>query len=382
MAKELKKRYPGQDYTAPGYYFITIKTRDRKMLFGEVVGRSNCPLDGEARLVGNSTLPPTEGCPRMEYTPFGIEVVKAILDMPQIGVSAGLFRIDCFQVMPDHIHILFRIMEQLPHHLGMMITSFYTGCRDAFRELYNIPYDTKERGMTTALPYEGGDSYDPWGVCSARNGFAIRLFEEGYNDWAVIKRGQLDAYFKYIKDNCRRYILRKEYPNLFKKIWGKEILPGMRFNMLGNMFLLDKPEKLQVRISRFAVDAKCLVNGLEPLKPTYLLPKREKTEEEIQVAVRAYLGYARKGAVLVTPAISPGEKAIVKAAYEEGLFVIRLLLRGMSEVHKPDGASIDACAKGLLLELAPWEYDPTRKYTKETCEALNAIAGKIAGRKE
>jgi len=383
MSKELNKRYAGKDYSEPGYYFITVKAINRKAIFGRVVGSSKVPMP-EGREISliydRANMAADEGWPRMEFTTFGQKVYKEIWNMPKVGVCAGKFKIEQFQIMPDHIHFLFHITEKLPIHIGMLISSFYKGCRNAFREVYGIPLEVKER-ETHLLQNREADtsqqSYDPYGICSAANGYSIKLFEDGYNDWVVIKRGQLNAYFQYIKDNCRRLLLRKEHPNLFKKIWGKELLPGMRFNMLGNMFLLERPEKLQVRISRFIVEPSCLQNGLEPHHPTYSLPKRMKSETDIKNAIDAYLNHARKGAVLVTPSISPGEKAIVQAAYSEGLYVIRILLNGMSEVHKPDGASIDACSKGLLLELDPWGYDPTRKYTKANCEALNDIAGRL-----
>jgi len=416
MAKELKSRYWGKNYSEPGYYFITITTVERHKLFGSVVGGASLQNEGE---------------PHMAYSDFGEQVYQAIWEMPKVGVCAGKFRIDQFQIMPDHIHFLFRILEPLPIHLGELLSNFYTGCRTAFREVYGIPLEVEERkrvyarqhedvgvrgthpaqdkagsdgagtlalhedvavrgthptqdkdagdvgyngNIARALPYFGGTSFDPWGICSAGNGFAINLFAKGYNDWVVIKKGQLNAYFQYIKDNCRRYRLRELHPDLFKKLWGKELLPGIRFNMLGNMFLLQRPVKLQVRISRYVVEADCLEYGLEPRFPRYVLPKREKSEEDILKAIEPYLRRARKGAVLVTPAISPAEKQIVQAAYSQGLCVIHLLLQGMSEMHKPDGGHIDACAAGLLLELDPWGYDPTRKYTKPTCEALNDIA--------
>ena len=194
-----------------------------------------------------------------------------------------------------------------------------------------------------------------------------KLFEDGYNDGVVIRRGQLDAYFRYIRDNMRRLLLRQEHPDLFRKVWRKELIPGQSFDLIGNMFLLDWPWRIPVRISRYATDA----DGI------YLQPKRIKTDDEVRASIQPYLAEAEKGAVLVTPCISPAEQALVQAAYQKGLRVIMLSLNGFSPYHKPSGPHIDACARGLLLQIAPWPYNPNRQCTKPVCEMLNMLASQL-----
>lgn len=131
--------------------------------------------------------------------------------------------------------------------------------------------------------------------------------------------------------------------------------------MIGNMFLLDRPVRVAVRISRFATDA----------EGNYLYPKRLKTDEEIEEAIKPYLKQARSNAVLVTPCISPAEKAIVEAAYKEGLPVIMFCPNGFSEGYHPSDFHYEACSNGILLQLAPYKYDPNRKLSKPICEELN-----------
>ena len=94
--------------------------------------------------------------------------------------------------------------------------------------------------------------------------------------------------------------------------------------------------------------------------------------------VKEYLTAARQGAVLVSPAISPGEKIVMRAAFNERLPVIYLQENGFTELAKPSGARMDACARGQLLILAPWEHHNEKLVIRRgQCLMLNEIARRI-----
>ena len=85
--------------------------------------------------------------------------------------------------------------------------------------------------------------------------------------------------------------------------------------------------------------------------------------------------------MLVSPAISKGEKAIMRAAFEEGLPLIYLQENGFTDLAKPGGKRMDACAKGQLLILAPWEHHNEKIVIKRgQCLELNAMARVICER--
>ena len=75
--------------------------------------------------------------------------------------------------------------------------------------------------------------------------------------------------------------MKREHPDLFRVQRNVEAA-GFTFSAIGNRFLLDRPFRLQVQCSR------------------------SLTEEEIAAKVLGCLSAARQGAVLVSPAISPG----------------------------------------------------------------------------
>ena len=176
------------------------------------------------------------------------------------------------------------------------------------------------------------------------------LFARGYNDRLLMRKGQLDRWLQYLKDNPRRLLMKREHPDLFR-VQRNLLFGSMSFSAIGNRFLLQRPVKLQVQCSR------------------------SLTEEQIKQQVDHFLTAARQGAVLVSPAISPGEKAVMRAAFEEGLAIIILQENGFAELAKPSGRRMEACSRGQILILAPWEHHNEQITIKrDQCLSLNAMA--------
>ena len=157
----------------------------------------------------------------------------------------------------------------------------------------------------------------------------------------------------YIDDNPRRAAIKRHHPDYFK-IQRNVQAGGYTFAALGNTFLLQAPLLLQVQCTR------------------------KLTPEQISDTVRHFLDEASRGAVLVSPSISPGEKKVMRAAFEHGYPIIVLQENGFAPLAKPGGRRFDACAQGRLLLLAPWEYHNERRDIKRSqCHALNDMAAAI-----
>ena len=124
-----------------------------------------------------------------------------------------------------------------------------------------------------------------------------------------------------------------------------------QYNGIGNRELLTAPQRMFVRVSRRMVGC------------------------DLEREVQRYLEAARKGTVLVSPAISPGEKRVMREAFNAGLPTIVLLENGFTPLSKPHGEQFDACAQGKLLMLSPWEHhNEKRKLTAEQCRLMNLMA--------
>lgn len=165
--------------------------------------------------------------------------------------------------------------------------------------------------------------------------------------------GQLEHWLHYVRDNPRRLLMKREHPELFRVQRGLTYA-GLSFSAIGNRFLLERPMKLQVQCSR------------------------RMTEEELQAKLADCLKAARQGAVLVSPAISKGEKVIMRAAFDEGLPLIYLQENGFTDLAKPGGKRMEACARGQLLILAPWEHHNEKMTIRRgQCLELNEMARAI-----
>ena len=91
------------------------------------------------------------------------------------------------------------------------------------------------------------------------------------------------------------------------------------------------------------------------------------------------LAKARRGVVLVSPAISKGEQAVMRAALDACLPLIFLTPWGFNEFSRPGHQYYEACAQGHFLILAPWPHENQRiPLTRDMCMALNAMAAAVA----
>ena len=92
----MQKNYPtrknnrleGYDYSTAGYYFVTICTKDKKALLGQVVG---------------TTAP---GRPSVELAPIGQCVAETISI-----ANKGNVKIDKYIIMPNHLHMIVILSE-------------------------------------------------------------------------------------------------------------------------------------------------------------------------------------------------------------------------------------------------------------------------------
>ena len=148
-------------------------------------------------------------------------------------------------------------------------------------------------------------------------------------------KGQLDAMIQYIHDNPRRAMLKQQNPDLFTLRRDTRV-GELCFTSLGNLFLLDYPEKQPIICSRTL------------------------SEQQITAQQTDALYQAEKGCITVTAAISPGERQIAKAIRKAGFPLIILLKDGFPKAgdphekyYKPGGVYFEACAAGRLLLLEP-----------------------------
>ncbi len=269
------------DYRSPSIQLLTMVTSERLPILGELKGE------------------------HIVLTELGRKVAEEIECIPTYKGASSIEIYD-YVVMPDHIHILLRIHDRLPKHLGQYVRWFKLKCSDACRALAAVPASK--------------DS------C---------LFAKEYHDRILTGKNQLKHMARYIMDNPRRLALKRANRNLFR-IRQNVTIGDIPCTILGNIFLAEYPQRQPLQCSR------------------------KLTSEQITAYKEVCLAEAANGTVFITAAISEGEKVIARALREEGYPIIILLEKGFPNpdsphyrYFKPQGVYFEACAVGKLLLLEP-----------------------------
>ncbi len=321
------RRCVTHDYQERQMYLITMVTDERRPLFGQVTGRSDAPY-------GSPDYPHTE------LSPMGTAVRDCWQAIPSFHPE---IRLIALQIMPDHFHGILFVSERMECSLGDVLLGFKTGCNKRFREVLPVQYVAAMRRQTERNNQASAQRDRKHGL----------LFAPGYNDRLLLRKGQLDRWKAYLSDNPRRLLIKRENPDFFSVQRNLKV-SGMTFSAIGNRFLLERPVKLPVQCSRSI------------------------TMEDLEKKKRELLAAAAQGAVLVSPAISAGEKDIMRAAFDAGYPEIILLENGFTDLAKPGGARFDACSRGQLLLLAPWDHHNEHiTIRREQCQILNTMTHQI-----
>ena len=310
------------DYCAPSFYMITLVTEPRRGCLSVLQG-----TEADESVAGSGSC--------LRLSPTG-EVVREVWRRSST-VYAGVEACECV-VMPDHFHGILWVKERLARPMGHIVKAFKRVSSGQCRS----------KGLLLPRDQEAAPA------AGTAAGFS-NLWQEGFQDTILLRKGQLKAMVNYIADNPRRLMAKRAHPELFTVVSNQRIGPEHACPVIGNRYLLQHPVKRQVQISR-------------RISPEALAAKKEEL-----------LYASAHGAVLVSPCISPGEKEIAHAALAAGRPLIVLLENGFPPLYKPPGRYFQACADGRLLMVAPFPYHRQRPtITREQCLTLNAWARMIA----
>ena len=377
-----QRRKKDHDYTSVSLYLITVTTVDRQKILGNIVGNSA----EEAHI---------------EPTDLGRMVIAFFKQIPEITLEKTGCHVQVvqYQLMPDHFHGILYVKDKLPkeYPLGQIISGWKGACtraynspsiissparRDSVKVSTFISSPARRDSVEVSSIFSSPARRDSVEVSSIFSSPARRdsvevssiisspasrdsakkppLFNPGYNDRVLNQFGQLEGWIEYLRDNPRRLWLKVHNADRLRKVYeftaGKQ---GHRYTAVGETFFVKYPERAQVRCHR------------------------NLNEEEIQHEVAYYLGLAHKGVVLVSPFISPAEKAVYDACFKEKLKMIRIVNRGLdNRFVYPSGRDLQGCSDGFMLVLAPYteNSDETRavKISRATCLDMNGYAADLA----
>ena len=330
------------DYKDPSVMMLTLVTNQRLPLLGELIGE------------------------KIVLTPLGKQVAQEIERIPTYK-DATAIEIYHYVIMPDHVHILLRIHDKLPKHIGRYLYWFKVRCSHYFSAENRRALDLQSPTVSqVTADYPAGKATTP-----------PPLFAPEYHDRILTHKGQLAAMNRYIQDNPRRLALKRANKDLFR-IHQDIYIGNIACTILGNLFLADYPNRQVIQCSR------------------------RLTQEQIDELKNQCLVDAEQGTIFITAAISEGEKQIARALREAEMPLIVLLHEGFPkpddphyQYYKPSGVYFEACAKGKLLLVEPYEQvfelpdivqrteDKVGKIPHDTQRyrfvAMNMVAEKIAG---
>lgn len=270
-----------------------------------------------SRLAGSIT--DASDKPRTQLTNFGVVIEEELHNMCNNYRSLEVM---AHVIMPDHLHFILFVHENIDYHVGMAIASLKGTCTQRMRAL---------------LGREDASFFTP-----------------RYHDRILSGKDQLNRLIQYIADNPRRLMIKRAHPDLFTR---RVVLTinGIEHEAMGNIFLLRHHAIYQVRVS-------------SKYSPAELHEKEEQ-----------WLRAIDNGDVLVSPFISPAERHFRDMAFKGHCPVIQLQDKGFGARYKPPGVFFDLCAQGYLLMIAPKEEDLSRRdITRARAMQLNALAALIA----
>lgn len=333
----MKRRDDYNDYRGRRIYMITIEVENRRPLFGKIVGNVSAP-DG------------SPDAPRLLPTPLG----KAV-EEEWFGISRYYKEIEvmCLQLMPDHLHGILFVHETLPVHLNQVIIGFKTGCNRILRAQSVV---TQPQPTPNVPPQAGSQSLSvpPQAAAASQQKTGIHLFAPNYNDLLLKNYDEFQRWKRYLRNNPRRLLMKRQHPDLLRPFFRWQI-GSWTYNGIGNRHLLGASWRQNVRISR----------RLSP--------------EQLEAEVARYIADAQADCVLISPAISPGEKRVMRTVFNMGLPTVAVLRNGFTPLTKPHGEQFNACSAGRLLMLSVWPHSNERvTLTAYDCQQMNLQAQELS----
>lgn len=303
-----------------GIYHVTLVVSSREPLLGNLIIPDNDPKQA-----------------RVDLKPLGEKIKACVRMIPELHPEIQIIGI---RLMPDHVHFILYVRRSMPDSIKNVVRGFWQGAKKQGR-LYTL-------SITPNIIRDNEQRLDP-------------IFSEYPFIRPMSRRGQLDAMMQYIKLNPQRLATKRLKPEFFY-VQNNVVINGRVYSSVGNMRILLEEQRATVHVHRTMV---------------------EEAEHGDDKRLRDYMNgcvlAARKGAVMVSPFISPFEKEVLSFLIYEQRPVIYIADNGFGQYYKPSSALFDAVDAGHMLILSPWPYDPLQKHvSRAKCIEMNKIAEEIA----
>jgi putative transposase len=168
-------RLPGWNYSSPGYYFVTICTRNSSSYFGEVVAE------------------------KVELSEIGICARRFWIEIPEHFSNISL---DEYVVMPNHVHGIFVIQEPEKTVETLHATSLHER-QGSMSNIFPKP------GSLSAIVRSYKSAVTRW---VRKNGYSSFAWQPRFYDHIIRNDESLDEIRRYIRNNPLEWDLDKDHP--------------------------------------------------------------------------------------------------------------------------------------------------------------------------
>ncbi len=343
-----RPRNPGHDYYGRGTYLITLVVNGRESLL--------------SRFVNDVAHESPAGRERLELTPLGEAIQRAWQQIPaRQSIHGNHVVVHACVCMPDHFHGVIEVLDPMSWSLGDIIQAFKAFCTSCWQQGLGLPTSVN-RPISADCRGEGApDWLRAKAAMHGNEGALVRslskkqrqeyytfvgrqqrpLFDDNYDDTVCLDERHRQAMIAYVHDNPRRAQLRRLLPDFLHRCLHVQI-GGRSYGAFGNLFLLRWPRKVQVMCHR--------------RHPVSRLPY-EQTDDYASDCRQWEAAIMEGCTVIVTPGISHGEQLMKNECIDRSFPLIHLQTTPIGRYWKPELKRFDACARGSLLILAPWDID-------------------------
>lgn len=372
---EALQRDPLTNYRE-GYFHVTLSTRDKSPVLGWMAGLPHVPR-------GNADVP------HVVLSELG-EKVKEVWERNP-SIYPGVENV-AFQIMPEHVHLLWHLTKGNTKHLGHIVKGFMIGCSHGYWDTLGLPW--REQGYVKGVRTP---EYNDCDHTHSNRGPA--LFVHGYNDVEAVTTEEVAIKIEYIRANPERRVIKENAPDVFRVRRGLTSSNWTRERAFGSIssdpFFGRNDNKCRVAQNNVAVRMECkdrkpvlaYMGDAQLLFAERKVPLvcHKKDLALFEQQKEAVLKAARDGAVVVSAFISERERDIRSQLMQEQLPIVEILDNGFDEKYKPLGKAFYATAERRLVQVSPWTHiyrsqDVT--ISREMCLVMNELVRLLCSKKD
>lgn len=334
MSEQWQWQEPGKAWHGVGIYHVTLVVPSREPLLGELVIPGNDPKQAFVKL-----------------TALGEQVKDCMRDIPNHHPE---IQVIAMRMMPDHVHVILYVQRTMPSGIKATVRGIWQGIKKIGRDYTSSVIPNVIRGNQRCLD-------DHLNTIQDNQRRLDPIFTEVPFIRPLSHKGQLQTMIHYVQLNPQRLATKRLMPGFFRVQHDVE-LAGRKYDTIGNIKILQADKFAPVHVRSIWVDD----------------AEQHGDDTKLRDYKNGCIRAARQGTVMVSPFISPHEKAVLDYLLNERHTIIYIADNGFGEYYKPSSALFDAVADGRMLILSPWQHDPDKKHvTRAECVMMNQMAEEI-----